>query len=149
MDRDESDMAKAKWVLIGAGLFFVSCFMVWSELMYLLKGKVATATLTEAYEVQQRGRFGSVRGSRIELEYRFTEADGTPRAGSARVSTSWEPPPGPLQVEYTPGANGRSRFKGDVNWFWVLIFFGSLIALIVFILMMAREARELDRPKKR
>lgn len=38
MDPDR-DMDKTKWVLIAGGLFFVSCFMVWSERMYFLNSR--------------------------------------------------------------------------------------------------------------
>jgi hypothetical protein len=149
MDSDR-DMDKTKWVLIAGGLFFVSCFMVWSELMYFLKGREAQATLTEAYEVDQRGRFGRSRGTRIELEYRFTEPDGTQRTGSTSVSNDWTPPGnGIVTVQYTPGVKGRSRLQGQVNGFWLFVFFGSLTAVVVFFVMMSREAADLDRPSKR
>jgi hypothetical protein len=145
MDADK-ELGRAKWLLISAVLFLVSCFLCYSEIAYLLSGHVTQATVTKAYEVQ-RGRFGL--STRLTVEYTFTEPDGTPRTDSDTVGTDWElPSTGTIAVQYTPGVDGRSRLSGHVNWVGIAIFVVSVGVLGFFGYRLWREAYDATRPTK-
>jgi hypothetical protein len=147
MDRD-SELARAKWLLFSGILFLVSCFICYGELMYLLRGKQTRATLTKAYEVTRRGRFGLSSGTVLTVEYTFVEPDGTRREDSDTVSPDWElPSDGTVPVQYTPGSEGRSRLAGHVNWFGIGFFAVSVVVLGVFGYRLWREASEATKPR--
>ena len=85
MDTD-SEVAKAKWLLIGGLVFLVSCFICYDELVYLMRGKKTQAKVTEAYVVNRRsGRLGLSTRQMLTVEYSFTELDKTYRSDSDTV----------------------------------------------------------------
>jgi hypothetical protein len=148
MDAD-NEIARAKWLLFSGLLFVVSCFICYDELVYVLKGRETQATVTKAYEVTRRGRFGLSRGTRLTVEYAFTEPDGTRRSDSDTVDPDWDlPSTGTVRVRYTPGASGRSRLAGHVNWGGIGIFVVSLGVMGYFGFRLWREAAEAMRPRK-
>jgi hypothetical protein len=145
MDMD-SELARAKWLLVSGALFLVSCFICYSELIYLLRGKQIHANVANVYEVH-RGRFGQ--RMMLTVEYSFTEPDGRRRSGSAIVNPDWEAPAnGMVVVQYTPGSDGRSRLAGDVNWFGIAFFVASVGVLGFFGYRLWREASEAVRPAR-
>jgi hypothetical protein len=147
MDRD-NEFGRAKWLALSGLAFVISCFVVYDEVVYLVRGRVATANVTSAYEVTTR-RFGVVTGKSLTVEYTFTEPDGTPRSGSDTVSASWVlPETGGIPVRYTPGAEGRSRLAGHFYWAGVVFFFVALLVMGVFGYRLWREAKEAYEPKK-
>jgi hypothetical protein len=149
MDADQ-ELARAKWLLFSGVLFLVSCFLSYAELVYLLRGKQVQATVTSAYETPIRGRFGTVRGMQRTVEYAFTEADGTRRTDSDTVSLDWDlPNNGTVPVQYTPGAEGRSRLAGHVNLVALVIFAVSVVVLGIFGYRLWREASEATKPRRR
>ena len=147
---EEEELRKAKW-LLGAGAFFLlSCFLVYDEFSYLMWGREVEATLVKAYESERRGRFGAGGSRRMEVDFTFTEPDGTQRKGTTTVETDWPVPAnGKVAVEYTPGELGRSRLKGRVHWTGITIFIVALVAVGVAGFMLWREANEATRPRKR
>ena len=148
MDADQ-ELTRAKWLLFSGLFFLVSCFMSYRELVYLVRGRVAQAAVTKAYEVTQRGRFGVSQGTRLTVEYTFTEPDGTRRSDSDTVDTDWPLPSNEsVPVQYTPGAGGRSRLSGHVNWAWIAIFVVSLGVMGVFGYRLWRVAHEATRPAR-
>jgi hypothetical protein len=147
MDTD-SELARAKWLFFSGILFIVSCFVCYSELMYFLREKQTQATITKAYEVTRRGRFGLGSGTALTVEYTFVEPDGTRRDDRDTVSPDWElPSDGTVPVQYTPGAEGRSRLSGHVNWFGIGFFVVSVVVLGVFGYRLWREASEAYKPR--
>lgn len=148
MDRD-NELARAKWLLGSGVLFLASCFACYSEMVYLLSGHKIDAAVTEAYEVTHRTRFGMSQGKALTVEYRFAEPDGTQRTGSDTVASNWDlPPTGTIPVQYTPGAEGRSRLAGHINWLGIWFFFVSIGVLAFFGYRLWREAVEATRPSK-
>ena len=145
MDTD-SELAKAKWLLISGVLFVVSCFICYGELVYLLNGRETQASVTKVYEVTKRGRFGMNRGTRLEAEYAFKEPDGTRRTGTSTVGKDWDFSDS-VAVRYTPGENGRSRLAGHVNWLGIILFFASVCALGFFGFRIWRSYTESDSPR--
>jgi len=135
VDTDD-ELKRAKWLLGSLLVFFISCFYCYDELLYLLRGKTATATIGEVYEV--RGRRGSVH---LKVEYTFSEADGTARKGADNVSVDWTPPSsGSTEVDYIAGNKERSRLAGNVRWVPVSIFFISIAFVAFTIFQFWREA---------
>jgi hypothetical protein len=127
---NESEIARAKWLLFAGGLFLVSCFLCYTELVYVVSGRQTQADITNAYEVDKRGRFGLTIGKKLTIEYSFSEADGTRRTGSDTVRVDWLlPDTGTIPVRYTAGKDGRSRLAGHVNWIGIVIFAVSIAAM--------------------
>lgn len=148
MDMD-NELARAKWLLMSAALFLASCCMTYGEASYLLKGRETSATITKAYEVTQRGRFGTDRGQRLTVEYTFTEPNGTQRRDSDTVGLDWNvPASGKIPVQYTPGVDGRSRLAGHVNWLGIGIFAVSVVLIALFALGLYKEMADTS-PRKR
>jgi hypothetical protein len=139
----ENEIARAKWLLAAGVLFVVSCFVSYRELTYLLRGQQTQASVTQAYEITRKEHFGLTETKSLTVEYAFTEPDGTHRADSDTVNADWPLPPSrKVAVQYTPGAGGRSRLAGHVNWFGIGFFVVSLGVLGFFGYRLWREASQ-------
>lgn len=139
----ESETWRAKALLVAAVLFVASGIYAFSELMYLIRGRDATATVTEAQKVTKRGRFGLSRGEQIEVNYRFKDADGNERTGTDRADDDWKmPADGKVAVRYRSGADGPSRLAGRIGWVSLGIFGVCLAAVCVFAYRLWREAND-------
>src|SRR5438270_472533 len=104
------ETARAKALLVALALFLGSGFYAYSELMYLLLGRDAMATITEAYKVTKHGRFGMSQSQQIEIDYQFKDADGNDRTGSDRLDEDWKVPADrKVKIRYRPGTDGSSR----------------------------------------
>jgi hypothetical protein len=149
MDMD-NELARAKWLLFSAALLLVSCCITYGEAVYLVKGRQTDATITRVYEETLRGRFGANRGQRLTVEYSFAEPDGTRRRDSDTVSLDWDiPSTGKIPVQYTPGAEGRSRLAGHANWFGIGFFAVSVVLLVLFALGLYREMADTSPRSKK
>jgi hypothetical protein len=139
----ESETGRAKALLIAGVLFLGSGVYAYSELMYLIRGRDATATVTEANKVTRRGRFGASRGEQIEVEYRFKDTDGNERTGSDRADEDWTVPRDrQVSIRYRPGADGSSRLAGRIGWVSLAVFGVCLAAVCVFGYRLWREAND-------
>lgn len=149
MDAD-SELAKAKFLMIAGLAFLVSCYFVYEEVAYAASGQNATANITEVYLVTKKGRFGQERGKSLLTEFAFNEPDGTRRTGSASYSEDWVPPADlKLPVRYTPGKDGRVRIAGRVNWIGIGFFTVSLCGVLFLGYRLKREADEAYKPRPR
>ena len=151
---NESELARAKWLLLGIVLFAVSIFIAYSEFAYLLFGHETQSTSAEIYTIDRRGRFGLVRGKKTVVEYEFTDNDGNRRKGRDEVSPDWGLSGGEsVTVRYRPGATGSSRLAGHVNWLGLVLFFGITIFLCIvgfrFWRHVTKAVAEMDPKKKR
>jgi hypothetical protein len=148
----ESELARAKWLLVAGAIFLVSGCVSWGELVYLVSGKTAQAEVTNAYETVRR-RFGIETSRQLTIDYAFNEPDGTRRIGTDSVSPNWRiPESGYVAVRYTPGADGSSRLAGNVHWFGLVFFLISMGAIVIFGIRLWRQAAEATggmRPKKK
>ena len=141
-------MARAKWLLGSIALFLVSCFVCWTELAYLLFGQKAQAAIMEIWDTERKQFFGLTSSTSREVSYAFAEGDGTQRKGKMVVSTSWQPPEdGTVAVQYTAGAEGRSRLSGHVIWIGLGFFVVSLGVVGWFGYSLWREASEATRDR--
>jgi len=146
----DTESGRAKALLIAGILFLGSSIYAYSELMYLVRGRDTTATITEAYKVTKRGRFGLSGGQQIEVEYKFTDADGNARTGSDRVDDDWPVPPDrKVAVRYRPGPDGSSRLAGHVGWTTLIIFGICLTGVCIFGFRLWREAYDATRDSPR
>jgi hypothetical protein len=151
MDSD-SEIARAKWLLLFGAIFLVSCFVCYSEFVYVIRAHDAQATVTDAYMVDKRGRFGIVTGKKLVVDYTFSEVDGSRRTGHDEVSSSWEvPTDGTITVRYTAGKDGRSRWSGHVNWVGLAFFAVTTSILIFSAIRLWQKAAEATsgKPKRR
>ncbi|MGL6077035.1 MAG: hypothetical protein ACRC8S_23000 [Fimbriiglobus sp.] len=147
MDAD-SEVAKAKWLLISVVVFLFSGCISWTEMSYLLFGKDAQADVTNAYEVTRRGKFGTGGRKQLVIDYAFNEPDGTRRTGTENVSLDWPMPKnGKVPVRYISGADSSSRLAGQVRWGGLALFGASLGLISFFGFRLWREAND-DGPRK-
>jgi hypothetical protein len=79
----ENEIARGKWLLLGAGLFLVSGCISYDEIAYFVNGQDAEATITKVYESRSRW------GTSLTVEYTFSEPDGTPRKGMNAAPRDW------------------------------------------------------------
>lgn len=141
---EERELARAKWAMLVFAVFVISAWVSYDELALYLNGRDAQADVTKVYMSQNR------RGSRLTIEYAFTEPDGTRRRAMTTTSPD-APPPAPnakLAVRYTPGESGNVRLAGHVNWIAIGIFGASLCVVLVVIVILVREAND-DAPRRK
>jgi hypothetical protein len=144
----DDELRRAKLFLAGLVLLVVSCVFGYEELSYLFLGRETSATVTGVKEITTHGRTGE--HTHREVEFTFVEPGGTRRTGSDRLDTSWTPPAnGVIQVRYTPGADGRARLAGHVNWLGVGMFAVALCLVLFFGVRLWLQARAATRPRKR
>jgi hypothetical protein len=140
---DNKELDKAKWLLGCIAVFLISCFFVYDEFCYLIWGRTAQGTVAKVYESNTR------RGTVINVDYTFTEADKSTRRGTVVVGQSTSLRPGyTVAIEYTSGELGRSRIAGSIYWLPIIIFGVSLLAIVVVVVLLVREANEAYRPRK-
>lgn len=143
------EIAKAKWLILAGIAFLITGCVSWGEFIYLITGKTAEATITKTAEVTKRGRFGISTGTKLEVSYSFTEADGTRRTGADTTDLNWSvPTSGKTPVQYTPGVEGDSRLSGKVNWIALSIFAVTLLAVGWFTFRLIRQASAEVHDKK-
>lgn len=142
MDADH-EIARAKWLLGALAILLLSSCISWGELTYLVMGRETQADVDKAYVVTRRGRFGTNQGQQLCVDFSFNEPDGTRRTGTDTVRVDWPADiGGKATVRYTPGANGKSRLAGHVNWLGVSLFALSVGCVAVFGFRLLREASE-------
>jgi hypothetical protein len=136
----------AKWIGAGIVLFFTATCTTWGELVYVVSGQEARATITEVREVRTK-KTDVLTGLRVG--YSFVEAGGRERRGYQEVSTDWViPAGGTVMVQYTAVEDGSSRFVGHVPWFWLVVFFASAAFVVGGFLVLTQEGREALRREK-
>jgi len=137
----DEEVGRAKWLLISGAMFLVSCFICYAELRYLISGREVQATVTKVTEVTQRRKYGLGESKHLSIEYSFQEPNGTLRKGEDSVGLDSPLALGPtVPVQYTPGADGRSRLVGHVNWVGIAVFVVSISVLGVAGWRLWREA---------
>lgn len=116
---------------VAAGLlvaWIFSAVFTYDEFRYLVGSERTDATITSISQVA-RGR-RATGPTHLAVNYKF-DHEGKPHTGSVYVPLDWTPPPtGLLPIQYFPGENVRSRIAGDVNWWALLFFFGTLAPLV-------------------
>ena len=137
---DEDDLRAVKFLAVFALLFVISLFMTWKQFKYWAFAEQATATVTQVFETTERGR----RGREIQKKavvFAFKDADGKRVEDREDVPFSRTIAAGDeLEVRYFPGDKKSSRIVGEANLLWPTVFFGSLLAGVVVVVKLAREA---------
>ena len=149
---DGHDEAKKVKVLMYVTIaFLVSLYVSYGELAYLRLGKKTTAKLTKAYlKVSESDRTNE---KSVEIKYKFAEPDGTHRIGSDSMPGGWRPKnwdpdmeTGEVEIQFTPGEDGRSRVTGHVNWIGLVLFFVLLSVLGFQAFSFWREVQDAIKP---
>lgn len=144
----ESETWRAKILIAAVVAFVISCFFVYAEFMYLVDSREATATISKAYKIEKRGRFGVVKGYRLAVEYDFVDNEGRTRSGRSDVSEDWSiPPDGKVKIRYRSGEDGASRLVGQVSWVAVILFVACLTAVGIFGYRLVKEANQAYAPR--
>lgn len=138
MDQD-NELQRFKFALFAFVAVVISGYISWGEMKYMVWGKSADATVTQAREEERRGRRGR-RYQVLVVDYTFVEADGTRRSERDEVSSGTEVPTPTATVQYLPGVANSSRLTGQENVLAVIIFVGSLAWMGYSIYSIAREA---------
>ena len=137
MDADE-EAGKFKLMLFVLIAFIVSTFFAYMELKYSTGGRTAEATVDRVAE-----RAGRRRTTRT-VYYHYRDTEGNLRNGSDDVDPNWFPPDdGKVMVQYLADT---SRLAGKRNTFALVVFFGSLAAMLVGGFLFWRHVREATRP---
>jgi hypothetical protein len=142
---EDNPVRKFKYALMTGLMFLVSIYFSWQEFVYLIRGKMAVGNVTDTYQ-QSSGRFGTNK-NRV-LEYSFREDGGLSRCGADMIGID-EPIPAQVNIQYTPGENGRSRLEGHVRWYWLAFFFGSIVLLGIALYRLNKQIDEAMAPRKR
>ena len=123
MDAEE-EAGKFKLMLFVVVVFLVSTFFAYLELKYSTAGKTAEATVDGVSERRTR-RGGTIR----VVHYHYRDTEGKLRNGTDDIGNDWSVPTGgKVNVEYLADT---SRLAGNRNTVALVIFFGSLLALVV------------------
>jgi hypothetical protein len=115
-------------------LFLVlSSVAIYFDVEYRWLGREAEATVTKAV----------MAGDGVRVEYRFTDADGTPRTGTDSAKAGWDVPPGEtIAIQYLPGPEGSSRLsepRSSGQWIPYVVFVGSGLLLLLTIGLAVRR----------
>ncbi len=126
-------------------LFCVSAFMSCREISYAFWGRTAEAQITDRELVEVRNRRSTT--TKMRLDYNFVDSDGLKRDGHVLFDPDGEIPEGfTLPVQYLSGATGPSRMAGRPEWTWPIVFFASIIGVIVWAIVTGRNATGGARP---
>lgn len=126
-------------------LFCVSAFMSCREISYAFWGQTVEAQITDRELVEVRKRRGTT--TKMRLDYKFVDSDGLKRNGHVLFDPEGEIPDGlTLPVQYLAGETGPSRIAGQPEWTWPIVFFGSIVGVIVWAIVTVRNATGGARP---
>jgi len=121
---DESEIARAKWLLGAVTVFLVSAIISYREFVYVARGRDTEATVMKAYEMRRDQLFGLIPIKKLVVDYEYTDAENHRHTGSDEVGGDWSlPPTGTVPVRYTQGS---SRLAGHHNWLGLGLFGASL-----------------------
>jgi len=127
----EDETREAKRLILFGIWFIISTFICYGELIYLIRGQVASGTVTNTYPTKKV----------LRVEYTFQDVNGTARKDTDSVDKDSDLAPGSnIDVQFTPGADGKSRISGHVNWFGIVFFALSVICLGAELFSLYREA---------
>lgn len=123
MDQEE-ELAKFKSIIFSGLVFLISAYFSFGELKFAIWGKNAEAKITRTHETRSSGRRAH---PMIQIEYQFTEADGTGRSERADVAVDWPvSTTGMMTVQYLPGVADSSRPLGQSKMTAVYVFLAAL-----------------------
>jgi hypothetical protein len=127
---------KFKIVLVVLLVFLVSMIKSCNEMRYWISGKTTIAQAST--RVDQEIRHGETFPQRV-LAYNYDDA-GKSCSNYVNVPMDW---PGKgqstVKIQYIPGSE-LSRISGQSNMVWVIIFFASLAAAAVGVVILVKTA---------
>jgi hypothetical protein len=102
---------------------FLDSFVIYADVEYLLFGNETGAIVTKTKQVRNR----------VQVEYRFTDADGIVRTGKDTTAVGWVVPQGgAITIQYLPGQGGHTRLSRlIVHWLPYAFFIGSGLLLLL------------------
>lgn len=137
---DDSDFQKLKVLLIVGVVFLGSCWSMWTESKYLLRGKNTEATIDAIQEREVRS--GRRRRPRTVLDLRFhyidQSTDNMVIDDLMRELGATEAVGDKLMIQYLPGVADSAREGANV--FMIVIFVVASGAMVWSVVSMAREA---------
>jgi hypothetical protein len=137
----DNETAKFKFILFVVVAFLVSTFFAYMELKYSMSGKTTQGTVDRLGEV--RGRRGRTTPM---VYYHYRDEAGNLRHGSSSIDGGFNADVGDkVGIQYL---DDTSRLAGSRNTMSLIVFFGSLVALVVGGFMFWRHVREATRPSK-
>jgi flagellar basal body-associated protein FliL len=140
-----------KLLIVAIVVFLISACFSWSELVFLAFSRPAEAEVTKVAQVRDPNWLIR-RGNRAvtQVEFTFTESDGTQRKGSDILPRDWDGPrQGPIAIRYIPGKDGSTRLAGHVKWTPLVIVVVTIGVMGVFVFFLWKEAKEANREWKR
>lgn len=131
---DDDDRRGCGIALAIVVLVCVASFLAWREAYYMVRGRTTDAEVLRVYDV--RGN-----DSATIVDYEFVDpATGARRRHSDHLPLGWQCPPGPLRVEFVPGAETYARVAGQTQRWSLWVLCGSLLAAGIYLGLLIREA---------
>lgn len=146
MDSDE-ELRNLKRMATAGILFLMSAYFSWTELKYVVSGKVTEADLVNVARQTRRGKYGSTK-EYLSFEYQFNDAGNTRRESDEVSTDTQQPSNGKVSVQYLPGTTS-SRLEGHRQTFYVVLFFISIGWAGWEIYQLAKEANTPIRSPRR
>jgi hypothetical protein len=143
-------------MLFVAVLFIASAVTSCQEVRYGIFGKEAVATITDAKEIMNTGRYGSSRAPASQmLTYTFLDTDGTKRVEKDSVSIDFVPTlqdaagrPA-IDIQFIPGSLEVSRIPGPGRWYFIGLFCAASIAMVFVSVRFYKNYQAHERRKAR
>ena len=139
----EDDRRGCVIAMVATAVVCVSAVLSWRELVYLARSDFIDAEVLRVYEVRGRGR-----GTFVDFQF-VDPGTKQRRRHSHKVRLGYQPPPGPLRVEFVSGAGSFARIAGHTQRWSLWVFGGSLGVATIFVVRVSREANAPIRRKKR
>ena len=123
-------------------LFFLSTFLAWEELWYVVLGTSATATVDRVIETEE-SYSRSYRRQLYGVTYSFKDrATAETRTERDDIPHSWPKPVGTVEIAYLPNHPTWSRIAGHRNYYSVVFFLVCVTVAAVYGAFLYREARQ-------
>lgn len=128
----------------------VSGCYAYHEVRYLAWGRKAPGVVTAAYTVKKPRARRSWDRELLGVKVDYTGADGKPHAADDKLPISSKLAPGDaVVVEYIPGEGRSGRLEGNREYFWLAVLPASLVASVILVGMLVREANGPVKKKRR
>ena len=139
----DDEMRRAKIWFFCLVVYIMTGWIAWTELDYFVWGKSADAEILSVTESYSTGRYGR-RHPNQNVEFSFTEANGTHRTERETVDIYWQAPgSGQTKIEYFAGIEYSARIAGVAWKFPAWIFLAMTVIGIIFAIRLWRHASEM------
>ncbi len=135
---DDSDLRKIKFLLFAGVVFLCSCWSMWTESKYLLRGERAEATIDAIQPREVTSRHSRRTVLDLQIDYTDKSTSSPARDKLLRELGATDAVGDKLMVQYLPGVANSAREGANV--LMIVIFVVTFGAVVWSVVSMAREA---------